>query len=181
MDKPWKVIFAFVAVFVAGGVVGSMFGARRLAKRFRGEPAAVVATPPVTQPATTVATTSVSPEKSLPAAVKDANRPPPPMIPGPQLRQWVQRFNLTADQQRAIRPIIVRTNEDYARLRGETTKVTEGMYADISAILTDDQRADLEEMKKKLQERLETEAKRRRELQAAEAAAKKAGNRPQSE
>lgn len=179
MDKPWKVVFAFVAVFTAGAVAGGMFGARRVAKRFRAEPAPVVLAPVPAPQAVPAAV--VTAEKPGVAATPKESRPLPPMIPGPQLRQWAQRFNLTAEQQRAIRPIIARANEEYAKLRTETTKVTEGMYADISAILDDEQRADLEEAKKKLQERFEQERRRRIQALAAEAAAKKAANRPRSE
>lgn len=176
MDKPWKVIFAFVAVFAAGAVAGSLFGARRVAKRFRGEPAPVVVTLPEKQNGTVVA------EKKIEPPVKEPNRVSlAPPLPAPQLRQWAQRFNLSTEQQKAIRPIIAKTNEEYGRLRIETTRVTEGMYADISAILTEEQRADFEEMKKKFQERIELERRKRIEQQQAENAAKKAGNRPQSE
>ena len=38
MDKPWKVIVAFIGVFIAGAVFGGVFSLRSAGKRMPGPP-----------------------------------------------------------------------------------------------------------------------------------------------
>jgi Spy/CpxP family protein refolding chaperone len=163
MDKPWKVVLAFIGVFIAGAVFGGLFTvgtARR----------AVVANNP-NGPATpsTVVT---------PPATKASQ---PPQIAPAIIRQITQRLSLTAEQKEKIRPIVTRAGEDLQRLRREnlqdTTRVMERMYADVSATLTPEQRVELEEMRRKMQERVENERKKRGELPPGEGG-RKNGERP---
>lgn len=171
MDKPWKVVLAFISVFIAGAVFGGLFtvGSARRAMAAHKQPGPVV-TPPGSQP----------PGKA----------PPPPAPLGPAIiRQITTRLSLTADQKEKIRPIVTRAAEDLQRLRREnlqdTTRTMERMYADVSAMLTPEQRTELEEMRRKMQERVENERKKRGEVPPPEGGRKNgsapAAPRPPSE
>lgn len=139
MDKPWKVIFAFVGVFIAGAIFGGLFTLRSAGRRFSNLPPPTVAGP-------------VPRAKSLAA----------PPIGVAMMRQFTQKLKLTADQKEKIRPIVTRAGEDLARLRREnlqaTTRVMERMHVDIAASLTPVQRTELEEMRKSMQERVRAES-----------------------
>jgi sugar (pentulose or hexulose) kinase len=140
------------SMFIAGAVFGGLF---TLGTARRAE---VAQTPagPVTPPA-----------GQTPATTK-APSPPAAQIGPAIIRQITTRLNLTADQKEKIRPIVTRAAEDLQRLRREnlqdTTRVMERMYADVSASLTPEQRTELEEMKRKMQERVENERKKRGEV-----------------
>lgn len=161
MDKPWKVIFAFVGIFVAGAVAGGFFGHRRAVKQlFANMPAPVVIAP-------TPMPVSMT---NAPKATTPAPRPlPPTQIQPAVMRQLTQRLNLTNDQKKKVAPVVARANEDLQRLRREnlqdTTRVVDQMYTDVMAVLTPEQREQLEDMKRKMQERV-AEEKRRREAEA---------------
>ena len=182
MDKPWKVIFAFVAVFIAGAVFGALFTLRASGRRLadwqaqnnppaapQPVPGGVVAVPPKVAP------------QVQPAPVAPARAAIMPAI----MRQFTQRLNLRPPQRDKIRPIVTRAAEDLQRLReqndqerqrnlADTARVTERMYSDVAALLSPDQREELETMRQQMQERVEKERKRRAEAMAAAEAALKA-------
>lgn len=133
MDKPWKVIFAFVGIFIAGAVFGGFFTLRTNGARPAGE------TPTARQE---------------PPRAGGANQQIAPAL----LRQLGQRLKLTDEQRQKIQPIVARAEEDLQRLRRQnfqdTTRVMEQMHADVSRWLTTEQRDELETMKRNMRDRL---------------------------
>jgi hypothetical protein len=171
MDKPWKVVFAFVGVFVAGAVFGGFFTLRSSARRPNPEivtlPSAV---PPQVAPAP-------GPTKS--------GQPSPPRsgISVALMRQFAQRLSLSAEQREKVRPIFARWGEDFQHLRQEndrqqqqyladSVRLSERMFGDIAAILGPEQREELDKMRRESEERVERERQKR--LEANKAAAKAA-------
>ena len=155
MDRPWKVISAFVGVFIAGAVFGGFFTLRsvdRVVDAARGK--GTTAKAPATKPA-----------PAAPAA------PAPAKGIAPQvMRQLTQRLSPTPEQQKAIRPIVSRAAEDLQRMQREhladTTRTTERMYADVSALLTPAQRTQLEQMRQEMLERVRKVREKRDETPA---------------
>lgn len=178
MDVPWKVIFAFIGVFVAGAIFGGVFTIGVSARRVGTQPrsaqwadrgpgqSAPVGVPPATPGGSTVA----------PVA---APRPNP--ITVQLMTQFTRRLSPTPEQRDELRKILGRAGEDLQRLRQENladvTRVTERMYADISGVLTLEQRSELEKMRRQFEERVQADRKKREEAAAAEKAekAEKAG------
>lgn len=155
MNQTSKVIAAFFGVFVAGAVFGGA-----LAYRW-AQPGPI---PP--SPILAVAPTGESP---LAPTVAPSPRFPPPLPPAqvqPALmRQFTQRLKLTPDQREKIAPVVTRTTEELARLRRdnlhETLRLTDAMYSEVAAALDPGQLAELEKMKRKMQERAAEERKKR--------------------
>lgn len=189
MDKPWKVIFAFLGVFMAGAVFGGLFTLRASAKRFASElelsrasaPAPTVVVKesppvaPVTPPATAPAQAAAQPAKATPTP-QDRN-----VIV--VMRQLVQRVSPTSDQQKSMRVIVARATEDLQRLQREhwqdTTRVTERMYEDLGAVLSPEQRTQLEKMRQEMLERVRNaKEKQRLEAQSRAATRPNAANQP---
>ncbi|HUR57970.1 MAG TPA: hypothetical protein VM029_09705, partial [Opitutaceae bacterium] len=168
MEKPWKVVFAFICVFMAGAVFGGFFTLRGAKRR-------------------DVATTTVAPPPvPVPGAVP---RPLPPAPVGVQIqpaimRQFTQRLRLTVEQREKIKPVVAHATEELQRLRREnlhdTTRVMEVMYADVAASLTPEQRAELEDMRHKMQERVAAEKKKREEEDLIRKADKRTKKQPAS-
>ena len=191
VDKPWKVIFAFVAVFIAGAVFGALFTLRASGRRLADLQAQNNPTPVQPQPPASAGPVVVQPKPA--PQVQPAPTPPsrPALMPA-IMRQFTQRLTLRPAQLQRIRPIVARAAEDLQHLReandqerqrnlADTARVTERMYADVAALLSPDQREELETMRTQMQERVENERKRRAEaMAAAEAAikAEKAGANP---
>ena len=162
MDRPWKVILAFVGVFIAGAVFGGFFTLRSAAR-------VAEATRPKAAPAKATAT---KPAPTVPAAPATAKGIAPQVM-----RQLTQRLNPTPEQQKAIRPIVSRAAEDLQRMQREhladTTRTTERMYADVAALLTPTQRAQLEQMRQEMLERVR-KVREKRDESPAEGATKAA-------
>jgi hypothetical protein len=181
MDVPWKVILAFVGVFIAGAVFGGVFtmgvSARRFANpRNQGPVERPIAQfPAVTPPRSEFAGPQVP--KGAPVAQVRSN-PITPVL----MNQFMRKISgLTDVQKESMRKTLGRAGEDLHRLRqdnfSDVARVTERMYADVSAVLTIEQRAELETMRKQMEERLQAEGKKRKEAAAAEAALR-ASNAP---
>lgn len=134
MAQSWKVIAAFVAVFIAGAVFGGFFTLRTSGRR-------IVTSPPV-------ATTPTPAKTTAPRAQAVA-----PVL----MRQFTQRLKLTAEQREKIRPLVGRAAEDIQRTNRENiqnaTRIMERMHTDIAAWLTPEQRTELNEMARTMQER----------------------------
>src|SRR5688572_28963634 len=178
MDVPWKVILAFVGVFIAGAIFGGVFtlgvSARRVVNMPRQPPGIdrpVAQFPAVSPPKSEVA----GPQAPKLGISPTRTNPITPVL----MSQFTRKLSgLTAPQKESLRTIVGRAGEDFHRLRQENladvTRVTERMYADVSGVLTMEQRGDLEKMRKQLEERLEerfqAERRKRAEQQAAEAA-----------
>jgi Spy/CpxP family protein refolding chaperone len=150
MDKPWKVIFAFVGVFVAGAIFGGVFTVG-VGKKFRPEER--VKRPAATAPVAKTPNATTSRKQGTDAKPAQAKTG---VIQPTIMRQLTQRLGLTSEQKERVRPIVTRAAEDMARLGREhladTARVMDRMNEDISALLTPEQRLQLENMK---QERLE--------------------------
>lgn len=164
MDKPWKVVLAFIGVFVAGAVFGGLFTLRATGKRPVEK--AVVTPPPPAQAA------QPAPAKA-PASV------------GPALmRQFTRKLKPTPEQREKIDPLVGRAGEDLQRLNvlaraqdrenlENVTRVMERMYEDVAAWLTPEQRIELAEMRRQWQEKVAAERKKRSEPTPASAAGRK--------
>lgn len=141
MDRSWKVIFAFVAVFMAGAVFGGLFTLRASGKRLSG--------PSFAGGKARVEKRSAG----APAAGSPAGGIAPAMM-----RQFTHRLNLTPEQRDKVGPILGRAADDWQRLRREnvesTNRVNERMYADVAAVLTPEQRVELETMRRQMRERI---------------------------
>jgi hypothetical protein len=97
------------------------------------------------------------------------------------MNQFTRKLSgLSGTQKDSLRKILGRAGEDYHRLRQENVadvaRVTERMYADVSGVLTMEQRTELENMRKQVEERLQAERRKRAEAAAAEAANRAANN-----
>jgi hypothetical protein len=182
MDVPWKVILAFVGVFIAGAVFGGVFTLGVSARKFAYLPRpatpadrAVAQFPAVTQPKAQVA----GPQAPRSGATQaPRTNPITPVL----MNQFTRKISgLTGPQKDSLRTILGRAGEDYHRLRQENladvARVTERMYADVSGVLTLEQRSELEQMRKQVEERLQADRRKRAEAAAAEAA-NRAANSP---
>lgn len=169
MNAPWKVIAAFVGVFIAGAIFGGVFTMRASFTRRVPPPAAQ------SRPLTAIPAPSQRPQVAGPQVAVSATTPPVinPLTPT-LMRQFTQKLSLTPEQRDRIRPMVARASEDYVRLRQEnladTARVAERMYADVSALLTPEQRNQLETMRQQMLERVQVEKKKRADAAAAEAA-----------
>lgn len=183
MDVPWKVILAFLGVFVAGAVFGGVFtlgvSARRhvnVPRQASGPDRPVAQFPAVVQPKAEVA----GPQAPKVGATMTAR--PNPITPV-LMNQFTRKLSgLTPPQKESLRTILGRAGEDYHRLRqdnlADVTRVTERMYADVSGVLSLEQRGELEKMRKQLEERFKEDRRKRQEAAAAEAANRAATNPP---
>lgn len=184
MDVPWKVIFAFVGVFVAGAIFGGVFTIGVSARRFAATPPPAAPggerplqkLPAVAQPKAQVA--GPNPQAAKLAKEQYRSNPITPVL----MNQFTRKLSgLTESQQESLRKTLGRAGEDLHRYRQENltdvARVTERMYADVAAILTLEQRAQLETMRRQTEEKLQND-KKKREAAASEAAARLPTNVP---
>ncbi len=189
MDKPWKVISAFIGVFAAGAVFGGFLTLRSAGKRwekesqlqkqlFEAKAAAAVAAVQASQAAPTSpggasATAGAHPANAQPAPVTGRNA-----ISASLMRQFAGRLKLSNEQREKMRPILARWGEDFQHLRQEnerqqqqyladSVRLSERMYREVGDLLTAEQRGELEKMRRETQERAERERQRRLEAAAA--------------
>lgn len=174
MDVPWKVILAFVGVFIAGAVFGGVFTIGVSARRFANVPRQPLPAerplqqmPAVQQPKVEVAGPQIV------KGGKEIVRGNP--ISHQLMIQFTRKLSgLTDVQKESLRKTVGRAGEDLHRLRienfSDVGRVTERMYADVSAVLTLEQRAELEKMRRETEEKLQ---KKRMQVPAVEG-----GNRP---
>ena len=133
MDRPWKVILAFVGVFIAGAVFGGVFTARsadrpaKAAKQAGKEPGGRIY-PQLMRQFTQRLNPTVEQQKAITPIVARA----------------------AEDLQRSQRDHLA-----------DTTRATERMYEDVAALLTPEQRAKLEKMRQEMRERVRREKEKR--------------------
>ncbi len=167
MDKPWKVIVAFVLVFIAGAIFGGVFTVSFSARR---APGAAKANPAGRQGASPAATPARPKGEGQGAGLLARTNSLTPAV----IRQFTLRLELSAEQKERIGPIVGRASEDLVRLRQEnlvdTARVTERMYTDVAAVLTSPQRTELLAMTRQMEERVMAERRKRAEAAAAESA-----------
>jgi hypothetical protein len=183
MEVPWKVIFAFIGVFIAGAIFGGVFTVGVSARRVINNPRQLAKEGAALQqlaPAKEKKIETAGPPAPAGIAVRQN-----PILPH-LMNQFTKRLNLTPEQKRAITPTLGRAAEDLQRLRQENfadvTRVTERMYADVSAVLTMEQRTELENWRKQNEQRIQDE-RAKLEKKRAEAAAEstnRAANKDQS-
>jgi hypothetical protein len=146
MEKPWKVILAFLGVFVAGAVFGGFFSlgiGRRVLE---------METPAATKPVTTALPQGTSSgAKVQKEKEKGPGGPAPQAIQTAQLmRRVTSRLDLTAEQKAAVAPIVQRSVQDIWRqqqsLYRESTFIMQRMKTDIAKELTPDQQTKLDEL-----------------------------------
>ena len=183
MDKPWKVILAFLGVFVAGAVFGGFFSLGVGRKIWEIEGSAIAATkavqPPAKQPAAEGTKEKDRDRKSsqfMPQSVQSAQ----------MMRRITNQLNLTAEQKASVAPIIQHAVQDIWRqqqnLYRETTYLTQRMKEDIARELTPEQQKQLEDLWSKALEQFrkraaEAQAQAKAEAQQKRANGSGAGNR----
>ncbi len=154
MDKPWKVIFAFVGVFIAGSVFGGLLtmrvGGRILWNRgvfAQNDPHNPNAHPGV----------NGSPQQ--PPGNEGPRRNFMPLQATQVMRRYANKLDLTADQKEKINPIIVRATEDLRRQQQtsmrETSVVLERLNADMRSLLTPDQIVRLDKMEQETKDTIQ--------------------------
>jgi hypothetical protein len=98
MEKPWKVVAAFIGVFIAGSVFGGFF-ALRIGRQ-------------------------VASQQRV-AAVNPAPFNPPA---GPQLlRRFAERLELSNEQRDKLRPVVDRAEDEIGRIRQTSLERTEAI------------------------------------------------------
>lgn len=132
MNKPWKVALVFCAIFAAGGITGSLVTlrvGRHLIQRLR------------------------PPERRAP----QQPRRPVEEWGQRQLRRYTDELKLTAEQQAKIKTLMQSTQEEVRKERQSSiTQITDAMdrlHAQITQVLTPDQRTGFEKIRKEDQER----------------------------
>lgn len=160
MDVPWKVILAFVGVFIAGAVFGGVFTIGVSARRFANVPKqpqpaeGPIQQSPAVQPPKVQVAGPMAPKGGKENVVR--GNPITPVL----LSQLTRKLSgLTEVQKDSLRKTVGRAGEDLHRLRlnnfEDVGRVTERMYADVSAVLTLEQRAELEKMRRETEEKLQ--------------------------
>lgn len=193
MEKPWKVIVAFVGVFVAGSVFGGLLALRLnqrdLAPRF--PPAALtprpVPAPAPGQPPLAPGQPQANPQvPRLTAALPQMQLPPGMAVQAPQLmRRYVERLDLTAEQKERINPLILRAAADLRRQQQtnfrETGIILQHLQEDLGKQLTPAQRGRLDEMAERQRQIIEQRERQQAEKQRAQQGQKpavKEGGKP---
>lgn len=181
MEKPWKVIVAFVGVFIAGSIFGGLLALRLnqqrdLAPRF--SPAAVTPrsgpAPAHGQPPLSPAQPQANPQvPRLTAAVPQLQLPPGMAVQAPQLmRRYVERLGLTAEQKERINPLIQRAAADLRRQQQtnfrETGIILQHLQEDLGKELTPAQRGRLDEMAEHQRQIIEQRERQQAEKQRAQ-------------
>ncbi|MEY2877983.1 MAG: hypothetical protein RLZZ15_363 [Verrucomicrobiota bacterium] len=148
MEKPWKVVLAFVGVFIAGAVFGGLFSLRIgqtfVQERERKQGAGRLPLPPAV---------AANPNRA------PANSHKPPLVIGPQaqaanlLRRFAERLDLTPDQRDRVMPLIQRATLDFRRQQQDhfrdDTITLQRLQEDIRKELTLIQISKLEQMEEK--------------------------------
>lgn len=152
MDKPWKVIFAFVGVFIAGAVFGAFFSLRSGGRlpRIQGAGFRNQGMPALQNP---------SPQPNQQRPMLGATQP----IQATQImRRYAERLNLTPEQKDRIHPLIQRATEDIRRQQQNNFRengiIVQRLQQDIAKELTGEQRARLEKMEQRQRELMQQRA-----------------------
>jgi hypothetical protein len=177
MEKPWKVVAAFVGVFIAGSIFGGLLALRlshwdlgsRMAEAPKVPPASASPAPSGTAPHQPPQITAATPRPAPSAPVPQLQLPPSMAVQAPQLmRRYVDKLNLSTEQKDRINPLIQRAASDLRRQQQtnlrETGIIFQHLQEDIAKELTPAQRTRLEEMAVKQQQIIETREKQQLEL-----------------
>jgi hypothetical protein len=144
MEKPWKVIFAFVSVFIAGAVFGAFFSLRaggqlQRTKAGEGRPRKVEA------------------QNGAPAGQsRPLLGPVQPVQAAQIMRRYTERLDLSPEQRKKINPLIQRATEDIRRQQQNNFRengiIVQRLQQDIARELRPEQRARLAEMEERQHE-----------------------------
>ncbi len=158
MDKPWKVVFAFLGVFIAGAVFGGLLALRVdriVSERRLQEQAALATKTPAPPPRAQVP--AQQPPQSAPQAVQSAQL----------MRRVTNQLNLTPAQKSQVTPIIQRAVQDFWRQQQnysrENAFLLQRLKQDIAKELTPEQQNRLDQL---WQRQLEVFRKRQAEAQS---------------
>lgn len=134
MDKPWKVILAFIGIFIAGSVFGGFFALRiggRMLQMQAPHQAPAGKGGPMAQP-------------------RGSNQIPQPLQAAQLMRRYSERLDLTTEQKERIGPVIQRAAEDLRRQQQtnfrETNILVQRLQEDVAKVLRPEQRVRLEKM-----------------------------------
>lgn len=174
MEKPWKVIVAFVGVFIAGSVFGGLLALRITDRDLSQQPSVAMVTPPPAAPSTTpaaaVTTAPAQPTAPRPnlTQIPQVQLPATMVVQAPQLmRRYVDRLDLTPEQKERIHPLIVRATNDLSRQKQtnlrETGIIIQHLQEDLAKELTVAQRGRLEEMAEHQRQIIEAREKAQQE------------------
>ncbi|MSU68592.1 MAG: hypothetical protein EXS40_08465 [Opitutaceae bacterium] len=175
MEKPWKVVVAFVGVFIAGAVFGGFFALRVNQRDMRPRfSQAIVSSAPAPVGQTQAPSSGNRPKTPLP----QLQLPAAMAVQAPQLmRRYVERLDLTAEQKEKINPLLVRAAADIRRQQQtnlqETAIIIQHLQEDLAKELTPVQRVRLEEMTENQRQIVE-----QRERQQAEKPRNQSGQKP---
>lgn len=140
MDKPWKVVFAFVGVFIAGAVFGGFFALRIGGRVLQMDGLAIrgKAGSPQDRPQPQ--------QRPLIASVE-------PVRAAQIMRRYAEQLELTPEQKERINPLIQRATEDLRRQQQtnfrESSIILQRLQEDLAKELTPDQRKRLEKLEQK--------------------------------
>lgn len=175
MEKPWKVVVAFVGVFIAGAVFGGFFALRVNQRDVRPRfSQAILSSPPAAVGQTQAPSSGNRPKTPLP----QLQLPAAMAVQAPQLmRRYVERLDLTAEQRDKVNPLLVRAAEDIRRQQQtnlrETAIIIQHLQEDLAKELTPVQRVRLDEMTEHQRQIIE-----QRERQQAEKPRNLPGQKP---
>jgi hypothetical protein len=149
MDKPWKVVLAFLGVFIAGAVFGGFFSLGLGRKIWEME--ALPAKPATPATTATASTTPAAPNVARPAPQPQQFLPEPQAVQSAQLlRRVTNQLNLTATQKTQITPIIQRAVQDFWRQQQnfsrENAFLLQRLKQDIAKELTPEQQTRLDDL-----------------------------------
>ncbi len=142
MEKPWKVILAFLGVFIAGAVFGGFFslGIGRRIWEIEAPPAAKPSLPTLVPAAPAVAPGQPVPPPPAPQSVQSAQL----------LRRVTNQLNLTRTQRERITPVIDRALQDFWRQQQNFARengfLLQRLKQDIGLELTQEQQKRLDDL-----------------------------------
>ena len=141
MDRPWKVILAFVGVFVAGAVFGGLLALRLARQVSVPPPVAAVVAPAVTPPTSPAARPpAVDPKLPMPQAVQSAQL----------MRRVTNQIGLAKAQRERVAPIIDRAVQDFwhqqQNYNRENGFLLQRLKQDIGKELTPEQQTKLDDL-----------------------------------
>ncbi|PTX96663.1 hypothetical protein [Opitutus sp. ER46] len=180
MEKPWKVIVAFLGVFIAGAVFGGFFslgmGMRWMSILPAATPPAVVSGPntAVTAPATPVApSVKLPPPSAAASSLKNSMLQIPQTWQATQvMRRYAERLDLTLEQKDRVMPLIRRATDDYRRIQQntfrETAIVLQRLQQDIAKELTPAQLEKLNRLEERQRETIQKMEQSQRDSRKAE-------------
>ena len=137
MDKPWKVVFAFIGIFIAGAVFGGFFSLRIGGRVLQMQA-------PARNP---------GPKAGFAAQQGPLLGGVEPVRAAQIMRRYAEQLDLTPEQKERINPLIQRATEDIRRQQQinfrENSVILQRLQQDLAKELTPEQRKRLEKMEQR--------------------------------